>query len=64
MPPILPDLPILAGNFSPEGNVMGAGEHLRVVERFTRVARGTIDYEITLADPTTTHPAVLPADER
>jgi hypothetical protein len=40
-------------NFSPEGNVMGSDEHLHVVERFTRVAPDTINYDITLADPTT-----------
>ena len=40
-------------NFSPKGNVMGSGEHLSLVERFTRVAAGRIDYEMTLTDPTT-----------
>jgi hypothetical protein len=40
-------------NFSPKGNVMGSGEHLHAVERLTRVAPDVIDYEITLADPTT-----------
>lgn len=40
-------------NFSPNGNVMGSGEHLHAVERFTRVAADTINYEVTLADPTT-----------
>ena len=39
-------------NFSPEGNVMGSTEHLHVVERFTRIAPDTINYEITLSDPT------------
>jgi len=32
---------------------MGSGEHLALVERFTRVAADRIDYEMTLADPTT-----------
>jgi hypothetical protein len=32
---------------------MGSGEHLHLVERFTRVAADRIDYEMTLADPTT-----------
>jgi hypothetical protein len=32
---------------------MGSGEHLHLVERFSRVAPDTIDYEMTLADPTT-----------
>jgi hypothetical protein len=46
-------LVVESANFSPEGNVMGSGEHLHVVERFTRTAPDTIDYEITLADRTT-----------
>jgi hypothetical protein len=46
-------LVVESANFSPEGNVMGSGEHLHVVERFTRASPDTIDYEITLADPTT-----------
>ena len=32
---------------------MGASENLRLVERFTRVAPDVINYEVTLADPTT-----------
>jgi hypothetical protein len=32
---------------------MGAAENLHVVERFTRVAADTINYEITLNDQTT-----------
>ena len=40
-------------NFSPKGNVMGSGERLHVVERFTRVAADRINYEMTLADPET-----------
>jgi hypothetical protein len=40
-------------NFSPQSNFMGAAENLHVVERFTRVGAGTINYEITLSDPTT-----------
>jgi hypothetical protein len=40
-------------NFSPQSNFMGAAENLHLVERFTRVAADTIDYEITLNDPTT-----------
>jgi hypothetical protein len=40
-------------NFSPEGNVMGSGEHLHLVERFTRVGADRIDYVMTLADPMT-----------
>jgi hypothetical protein len=40
-------------NFSPQSNFMGAAESLHVVERFTRVAADTINYEITLNDSTT-----------
>jgi len=34
------------------GTVFGGDKHLRVVERFTRVDGDTIDYEITVTDPT------------
>ena len=40
-------------NFSPHSNFMGSAENLHLVERFTRVAPDTINYEITLNDPTT-----------
>ena len=40
-------------NFSPKSSFMGSAENLRVVERFTRAAADTLDYEITLDDPTT-----------
>ena len=40
-------------NFTPKSNLLGAGEHLHVVERFTRAAADRIDYEITLTDSTT-----------
>jgi hypothetical protein len=40
-------------NFSPDSNFMGAAENLHLVERFTRVAADTINYEITVNDPTT-----------
>ena len=40
-------------NFSPDSNFMGSGEHLHLVERFTRVASDTINYEITVDDPMT-----------
>ena len=33
--------------------VWGTGRHMGVVERFTRVGAGRIDYEFTLTDPTT-----------
>ena len=34
------------------GTVLGGSEHLKVVERLTRVNADTIDYEITVSDPT------------
>lgn len=40
-------------NFSPKSSFMGSAENLRVLERFTRVAEDTIEYAITLDDPTT-----------
>jgi hypothetical protein len=46
-------LVVETANFSPKSNFMGAAENLRLVERFTRVAPETINYEITLDDPTT-----------
>ena len=40
-------------NYSPTSYVRGAGEHLEVVERLTRVGPDTIEYEVTMSDPTT-----------
>jgi hypothetical protein len=40
-------------NFSAKSNFMGSTENLHLVERFTRVAPDTINYEITLNDSTT-----------
>jgi hypothetical protein len=40
-------------NFSPKSNFMGSAEHLHLVERFTRTGPDTINYEITIDDPTT-----------
>jgi hypothetical protein len=40
-------------NFSPKSNFMGSSDHLHLVERFTRVAPDTINYEMTIDDPTT-----------
>ena len=39
-------------NLSPNINFRGAGQRLRVVERFTRVAAETLQYEFTVDDPT------------
>jgi hypothetical protein len=40
-------------NFSPNSAFMGSAENLHLVERFTRVSADTIDYQLTLDDPTT-----------
>jgi hypothetical protein len=40
-------------NFSSTNNHLGSGENLHLVERLTRVAADTINYEVTLDDPTT-----------
>jgi hypothetical protein len=38
-------------NFTAKTNVRGSGEHLRLVERFTRTDAGTLLYEFTIDDP-------------
>ncbi len=51
-------------NFTDKTNYRGSGENLRIVERFTRLADGILNYEVTVDDPTTfTKPwtAALPA---
>jgi hypothetical protein len=40
-------------NFSDKTNFRGSGANLHLVERFTRVDGGTIDYQFTASDPTT-----------
>jgi hypothetical protein len=40
-------------NFSSRSYFMGAADGLHLTERFTRIAPDTIDYEITVSDPTT-----------
>jgi hypothetical protein len=40
-------------NFSPKSNFMGSSDGLHLVERFTRVAADTIEYQMTIADETT-----------
>jgi hypothetical protein len=40
-------------NFSPRADYRGARENLHLVERWTRVDASTIDYEVTIEDPTT-----------
>jgi hypothetical protein len=40
-------------NFSPKFDFRGAGANLRITERYTRTAPGTLKYEVTYDDPTT-----------
>jgi hypothetical protein len=40
-------------NFTDRTNFRGAGQHLHLVERFTRLDADTIEYRFTLDDPTT-----------
>ena len=40
-------------NFTNKTNYRGAGENLRLVERFTRTAPGILTYRVTIDDPTT-----------
>lgn len=40
-------------NFSPKSDFMGAREQLTLVEKFTRVGPNTLNYEVTINDPST-----------
>jgi hypothetical protein len=40
-------------NFSPKSDFQGAHEHLHLIERWTRVDADTIEYVVTIDDPTT-----------
>jgi hypothetical protein len=40
-------------NFSPKSDFMGARENLHLVERWTRINAGTLEYALTIEDPTT-----------
>jgi hypothetical protein len=40
-------------NFSPKSVFQGAREHLHLVERFTRLNADTLEYAVTIDDPTT-----------
>jgi hypothetical protein len=40
-------------NFSPKSDFQGARENLHLVERWTRLDRDTIEYSVTVDDPTT-----------
>ncbi|MBI4888352.1 MAG: hypothetical protein HY824_14755 [Acidobacteria bacterium] len=39
-------------NFSPKSDFMGARENLHLVERWTRTGPGTLEYAVTIEDPT------------
>jgi hypothetical protein len=39
-------------NFSPKSEFRGSGENLHLVERFTRVGPDTLNYQVTVTDPT------------
>ena len=39
-------------NFSPKSEFMGSSNNLHLVERFTRVDADTLNYEVTVTDPT------------
>ena len=39
-------------NFSPKQDFRGSREHLHLVERWTRTGPDTLDYEVTIEDPT------------
>jgi hypothetical protein len=39
--------------FSPKSNFQGASSGLHLVERFTRIAADTLQYDVTMSDPTT-----------
>ena len=46
-------LVVTTENFSPKSRFLGSADDLRMVERLTRVSDDTIEYEVTLDDPTT-----------
>jgi hypothetical protein len=39
--------------FSPKSNFQGSSSGLQLVERFTRIAKDTLQYDATMSDPTT-----------
>ena len=44
-------LVVTTTNFTGKTNFRGSSENLRLVERFTRIDAGTINYEFTVDDP-------------
>ena len=49
-------------NFTDKVLYRGAAENLHLVERFTRVGPGEIDYRVTITDPDDVHQAVDAGD--
>lgn len=45
-------LVVEVGNFSPKSNFRGSHEQLRLVERWTRLDARTLEYAVTVTDPT------------
>jgi hypothetical protein len=45
-------LVVESSNFSPKSSFMGSAGNLHLIERFTRVAPDTLEYEVTFSDPT------------
>lgn len=45
-------LVVEVGNFSPKSNFRGSHEDLRLVERWTRLDARTLEYAVTITDPT------------
>ncbi|HEU4686912.1 MAG TPA: hypothetical protein VFS23_01050, partial [Vicinamibacterales bacterium] len=39
-------------NFSPKSDFRGSKENLHLIERFTRVGPNTLNYSVTVSDPT------------
>ena len=46
-------LVVETANYSPKSNFMGASDQLKLIERFTWTAPKTLQYEVTIDDPTT-----------
>jgi hypothetical protein len=46
-------LVVETGNFTDKASYRGSAEHMHLLERFTRLPDGSIDYRLTVNDPTT-----------
>ena len=46
-------LVVESANFSAKSNFRGSSDGLHLVERYTRVGPDTLNYEVTISDPTT-----------